>query len=228
MLQEPTTKLLLRAKVSRAGLNSPSLPHCGAGWAHGEEPESRGLGKFPTGVWRMSKGTAAGLSGSCLMEIFPGLLCLHGWDMVKKLRGAQLQLLGTGRWRMGNDGTTWKSFCRPPQQRGCPMSNISKAAASLCCGPGQQIPNVLVAVEWRKTPAGTSPRANRDRRSMSQWRPHEPMVAGGNWVSLRRSQGALTPRSPGRRCSRVGEKRDETFPGHWKNIKKPQQEGRWS
>ena len=177
-----------------------------------------------TGVWRTSKGTAAGLSGSCLMQIFPGLLNLHGWDMAKELRGARLQLLGTGRRRMGNDGTTWKSFCRAPQKRGCPPSNISKAAAPLGHGPGQQTPNVLMAVEWRKTPAGTSPGANRDGSSTALWRPHEPTVAGGNWVSLRRSQGDLTPRSPGRCCSMVDENRGETFPGHWKTIKKPQEE----
>ena len=112
--QEPTTKPLLRAKVSRAGLSSPSLAHCRAGWAHGEEPESHGSAEFTTGVWRTSKGTAVGLSASCLTEIFRGLPCLQSWDMAKELRGAHLQLLGTGRRRMGNDGTTRKSFCRPP------------------------------------------------------------------------------------------------------------------
>lgn len=48
----------------------------------------------------------------------------------------------------------------------------------LGCGPGQQTPTVLE--EWRKIPAGTSPGA-------AQQRPHEPTVAGGNWVSQEES-----------------------------------------
>lgn len=62
MLWEPTTKPLLRG--SRAGVSSPSLPHCGAGWAHGE---SHGSAEFVTEGWRTSKRTAVGLSGSRLM-----------------------------------------------------------------------------------------------------------------------------------------------------------------
>lgn len=45
---------------------------------------------------------------------------------------------------------------------------------------------------------------------------------------LRRSQGDLMPKVPIRHYSRVGDKRAETLSGHWKTIKKPQQEGRWS
>lgn len=139
----------------------------------------------------MSKGIAVGLSGRCLMEILPGWPCLRSWDMAKELRGAHLHLLGTGRQRMGNDGTTWKSFCRPPHSR--------EAVPQVTSPKKQPLYAVVLASRhqmsswlWRKT-AGISPGASRDRSSTSWRRPRECMVAGGNWMSLRRSQGSSEP-----------------------------------
>lgn len=47
--------------------------------------QSHGAVEFTAGVWRTSKGTAAGLSGLCPTEMFPGLPCLTRWDMAKEI-----------------------------------------------------------------------------------------------------------------------------------------------
>lgn len=104
-----------------------------------------------------------------------------------------------------------------PQQR-CLTSNGSREASSvLWSWPADT--KCPCGVE--KTPAGTSPGAAQEQHSSAEpWGPH-----GRRELGVSEESGISDPQSP---YSRMGERRDETFPVHWRTIEKPQQEGRWS
>lgn len=76
------------------------------------------------------------------------------------------------------------------------MSPKKKKKNNLTSGPSQKTSNSLETVERRKTPAGTSPGDSGDKSSTSRQRLHEATVAGGSWVSLKRSQGAHLDSNP--------------------------------
>lgn len=139
------------------------------------------------------------------------------------------------RLRLGDDGAAWKSSCRPhrsteavpqvpspkKQPRHAPVL-ASKPQTASRLGNGERLLQEP-ALEPRGT-KGAHPGGGCGK----------PQGQEGIWclqIPLRRSQGAQPGLQPLRVLagSTAGWARRETkFPGHWKTIEKPQQEGRWS
>lgn len=121
------------------------------------------------------------MSGSCPVEIIPGLRCLTRWDMAKELR-VHPPTTGDTSTQEREGWEYQEILLQSPQQR-CLTSNGSREASSvLWSWPADtKCPRGV-----EKTPAGTSPGAAQHGRATAAH------MAGGSWVSLR-SEGSLTP-----------------------------------
>lgn len=174
--------------------------------------QSQGPVEFTTGVWRVSKE----LQQICLevAQWRSSQACCASRDGTwQRSSECTLQPLGTHPHRKGKAGSTRKSFCSP-HSRGVSQV-MAPEKHPLCCGPGQQTPNVLV--EWRRLLQEPA----QEQHSTAEPRgPH-----GRRELGVSKESGISDPQSP---YSRMGERRDETFPVHWRTMEKPQQEGRWS
>lgn len=142
--------------MSRVGLSNSS--HCRAGWACGEEPRAMGqlssqlgFGEHPRELQQVCQD---------FVQQRCSQVCHASRDGTWQRRSKCTPLsLGRGPQGIGRARNTRKSFCSS-HSRGVSQV-MAPEKHPLCRGPGQQPPNVLV--EWRKTPAGTSPGAARQR-----------------------------------------------------------------